>query len=157
MQQVDFTTLTAACAELQAGWIPGRLEKVYQRDRYTIALCLRTLQGRGWLTLAWHPQAARICLADPPPRLPDTFTFSDQLRHQLNGLALVGIQFIAPWERVLDLQFARRPGDPILWHLYVEIMGPPPPPPPAIECPSDSNRSALRTSASIVGGFTQFK
>jgi len=123
MQQVDFTTLTAACAELQAGWIPGRLEKVYQRDRYTIALCLRTLQGRGWLTLAWHPQAARICLADPPPRLPDTFTFSDQLRHQLNGLALVGIQFIAPWERVLDLQFARRPGDPILWHLYVEIMG----------------------------------
>ena len=123
MQQVDFTTLTAACAELQAGWIPGRLEKVYQRDRFTITLCLRTLQGRGWLTLAWHPQAARICLADPPPRLPDTFTFSDQLRHQLNGLALVGIQFIAPWERVLDLQFARRPGDPILWHLYVEIMG----------------------------------
>ncbi|MEQ8968871.1 MAG: NFACT RNA binding domain-containing protein [Coleofasciculus sp. C1-SOL-03] len=123
MQQVDVTTLTAACAELQAGWIPGRLEQVYQRDRYTIALCLRTLQGRGWLTLAWHPQAARICLTDPPPRLPDTFTFSDQLRHQLKGLALVGIQFIAPWERVLDLQFARRPGDAILWHLYVEIMG----------------------------------
>ncbi|MEQ8959437.1 MAG: NFACT RNA binding domain-containing protein [Coleofasciculus sp. C2-GNP5-27] len=123
MQQVDVTTLTAACAELQAGWIPGRLEQVYQRDRYTIALCLRTLQGRGWLTLAWHPQAARICLTDPPPRLPDTFTFSDQLRHQLKGLALVRIQFIAPWERVLDLQFARRPGDPILWHLYVEIMG----------------------------------
>ena len=24
---------------------------------------------------------------------------------------------------MLDLQFARRPGDPILWHLYVEIMG----------------------------------
>ncbi|MEQ9358193.1 Rqc2 family fibronectin-binding protein [Coleofasciculus chthonoplastes] len=123
MQQVDVTTLTAACAELQAGWIPGRLEQVYQRDRFTIALCLRTLQGRGWLTLAWHPQAARICLTDPPPRLPDTFTFSDQLRHQLKGLALVGIQFIAPWERVLDLQFARRPRDPILWHLYVEIMG----------------------------------
>ncbi|MEQ8757448.1 MAG: NFACT RNA binding domain-containing protein [Coleofasciculus sp. G1-WW12-02] len=123
MQQVDFTTLTAACTQLQAGWIPGRLEQVYQRDRYTIALCLRTLQGRGWLTVAWHPQAARICLSDPPPRIPDTFTFSDQLRHQLNGLALVGIQFIAPWERVLDLQFARRPGDPILWHLYVEIMG----------------------------------
>jgi predicted ribosome quality control (RQC) complex YloA/Tae2 family protein len=123
MQQVDVTTLTAACAELQAGWIPGRLEQVYQRDRFTIALCLRTLQGRGWLTLAWHPQAARIGLTDPPPRLPDTFTFSDQLRHQLKGLALVRIQFIAPWERVLDLQFARRPRDPILWHLYVEIMG----------------------------------
>jgi predicted ribosome quality control (RQC) complex YloA/Tae2 family protein len=43
--------------------------------------------------------------------------------HQLGGLALVDFVAIAPWERVLDLQFARRPGDPILWHLYVEIMG----------------------------------
>ena len=123
MQPVDFTTLTAACAELRAEWIPGRIEQVYQRDRYTIALCLRTLKQRGWLTLSWHPQAARICIGDPPPRIPDTFTFSDQLRHQLNGIALVRIEAIAPWERVLDLQFARRPGDPPIWHLYVEIMG----------------------------------
>ncbi|HEY9830946.1 MAG TPA: NFACT RNA binding domain-containing protein, partial [Stenomitos sp.] len=88
-----------------------------------IALCLRTLKHRGWLTISWHPQAARIYLGDPPPRTPDTFTFSDQLRHQLSGLALVSIEVIAPWERVLDLQFARRPGDPVSYHLYVEIMG----------------------------------
>lgn len=122
MQPVDFTTLTAACCQLRAEWVPGRTEQVYQRDRYTIALGLRTLKHRGWVTVSWHPQAARICLGDPPPKTPDTFTFSDQLRHQLNGLALVAIEMIAPWERVLDLQFARRPGDPVNWHLYVEIM-----------------------------------
>jgi predicted ribosome quality control (RQC) complex YloA/Tae2 family protein len=123
VQPVDFTTLTAACAELRADWLPSRLEQVYQRDRHTIALALRTLDRRGWLTVSWHPQAARVCLGDAPPRTPDTFTFSQQLRHQLGGLALVDMVAIAPWERVVDLQFARRPGDPALWHVYVEIMG----------------------------------
>ncbi|MBF2020526.1 MAG: NFACT family protein [Hydrococcus sp. C42_A2020_068] len=123
MQSVDFTTLTAACAELRTRWLPARVEQVYQRDRYTVVLALRTLKQRGWLTLCWHPQAARICIGDAPPRIPDTFTFSDQLRHQLNGYALTAIDAIAPWERVVDLQFAKRPGDLPQWHLYVEIIG----------------------------------
>ena len=123
MQAVDFTTLTAACSEIRDRWLPARTEQVYQRDRYTIALLLRTLDQRGWLEISWHPQAAHICIGSPPPRIPDTFTFSQQLLHQLNGLALVKINAIAPWERVVDLQFARRPGEPALWHLYVEIMG----------------------------------
>jgi predicted ribosome quality control (RQC) complex YloA/Tae2 family protein len=123
MQPVDFTTLTAACGELRTSILPARLEQVIQRDRHTICLALRTLKGRHWLTISWHPQAARFCIGDPPPRTPDTFTFSDQLRHQLGGLALVAIEPIAPWERAIDLQFAKRPGDPVLWHLYVEIMG----------------------------------
>ena len=123
MQPVDYTTLMASCAELNRDWIPSRLEQVYQRDRFTICLALRTLKAKPWLTISWHPEAARINLGDPPPRVKDTFTFSDQLRHQLNGLALTGIKAIAPWERVLDLQFARRPGEAALWHLYVEIMG----------------------------------
>jgi predicted ribosome quality control (RQC) complex YloA/Tae2 family protein len=123
VQPVDFTTLAAACSELRAHWLPSRLEQVYQRDRYTIAVALRTLKQRGWLEISWHPQAARICINDPPPRSPDTFTFSQQLVHQLNGLALVAIEPIAPWERVIDLQFARRPGESALHHIYVEVMG----------------------------------
>ena len=123
MQPVDFTTLTAACTELRTQWLPARIEQVFQRDRTHLYFALRTLNRRGWLTLSWHPQAARVCIGTPPPKAPDTFTFSDQLRHQLKGLALVAIEAIAPWERVLDFQFARRPGDPILWHLYAEIMG----------------------------------
>ncbi|WYL92470.1 MAG: NFACT family protein [Gloeotrichia echinulata IR180] len=123
MQPVDFTTLTATCSEIRANWLPSRTEQVYQRDRYTIAVALRTLKQRGWLEISWHPQAARISIGEPPPRIPDTFTFSQQLIHQLGGLALVGIEAIAPWERVVDLQFARRPGESPLYHIYVEIMG----------------------------------
>ncbi|MBD2101421.1 NFACT family protein [Leptolyngbya sp. FACHB-261] len=123
MQAVDFTTLVAAVEELRQLWLPARLEQVYQLDRTTLALGLRTLQNRGWLTLSWHPQFARLHLGDPPPRTPDTFTFSEQLRHALNGLALVSLELAAPWERVLDLQFARRPGDSVICHLYAEIMG----------------------------------
>ena len=123
VQPVDFTTLTAACSELRADWLPARCEQVYQRDRTTLCLALRTIKQRGWLTLSWHPQAARIHIGEPPPRIPDTFTFSQQLKHQINGLALIAIEPIAPWERALDLQFAQRPGDPPRWHLYVEIMG----------------------------------
>lgn len=123
MQTFDFTTLTAICSELSAQWLPSRVEQVYQRDRYTIAIALRTFKERGWLEISWHTQGARICIGSSPPRLPDTFTFSQQLIHQLNGLALVAIEIIAPWERVIDLQFARRPGESPLYHLYVEIMG----------------------------------
>ena len=123
MQPVDFTTLVAACRDLQQQWIPARLEQVYQRDRHTIALALRTLKQRGWLTISWHPQAARICLGEAPPRTPDTFTFSEQLRHQLNGFALTALELAAPWERVVDLQFAQRPGESPAWHLYIEIIG----------------------------------
>ena len=123
MQPVDYTTLIASCTELKRDWIPSRVEQVYQRDRFTISLALRTLKAKPWLTICWHPEAARINIGEPPPRIKDTFTFSDQLRHQFKGLALIGIEAIAPWERVLDLQFANRPGEAPLWHLYVEIMG----------------------------------
>ncbi len=122
MQSVDFTTLYAVCCDLKAHWLPARLEQVYQCDRYTLALALRTLEKRSWLTLCWHPQAARLCLGEPPPKGTDTFTLSEQLRHQLKGFALIGLQPAAPWERVIDLQFARRPQDPVAWHLYIEVM-----------------------------------
>lgn len=123
MQPIDFTTLTAICSDLRNTWIPSRLEQVYQSDRHTISLCLRTFKDKAWLTISWHPEAARICIGNPPPRIRDTFTFSEQLRHQLNGYALIAIKAIAPWERVVDFQFGKRPGDEALYHLYVEIMG----------------------------------
>ena len=123
MQPVDFTTLTAVTADLRSHWLPARCEQVYQRDRFTLFIALRTLDRRGWLAISWHPQAARLHIAPPPPKKTDTFTFSQQLKHQLGGLALTKIEPIAPWERAFDLQFARRPDEPALWHLYVEVMG----------------------------------
>jgi len=123
VQPVDFTTLAAVSADLRSRWLPARCEQVYQRDQYTLFIALRTLDSRGWLAISWHPQAARLHMAEPPPKQPDTFTFSQQLKHQLGGLALTQINPLSPWERALDLQFARRPDEPALWHLYVEVMG----------------------------------
>jgi predicted ribosome quality control (RQC) complex YloA/Tae2 family protein len=123
MQQVDFTTLTAAVRELQPDWVPARVETVYQRDRYTLALGLRTLNKRGWIAISWHPQAARIVLTDPPPRIPDTFTLSQQLRSVLGGLAMTGMEMPTPWERLVRLTFATRPGAEALYYLYVEPIG----------------------------------
>lgn len=123
MQPVDFTTLIAVTQDLRRHWVPSRCEQVVQWDTTSLALALRTLNQQAWLTLSWHPQAARLHLGDKPPRGQDTFTFSRQLKHQLNQLALVAIHPVAPWERVLDLQFGPRPGDLPQWHLYVEIMG----------------------------------
>ncbi len=123
IQPVDYTTLVALVSELRRDWLPSRLEQIYQYDPQTLCLCLRTLNAREWLWISWHPQAARMHIGDRPPRDPDTFTFSEQLRHQIKGLALTAIEMIAPWERVVDLQFGKRPGDPPLWHLFVEIMG----------------------------------
>jgi predicted ribosome quality control (RQC) complex YloA/Tae2 family protein len=123
VQSFDLTTLTAVCSELRQNFLPSRLEQVYQRDRNTISMALRTLQGRGWLEISWHTQAARLHIGDAPPRIPDTFAFSQQLLSQLNGLALVAIAATSPWERVVDLQFSHRPGEDALYHVYVEIMG----------------------------------
>jgi predicted ribosome quality control (RQC) complex YloA/Tae2 family protein len=123
MQQVDFTTLLAACHELAQDWVPAKVETVYQFDKHTLGIGLRNLSSRGWLGISWHPEATRIHLTQPPPKVADTFTFSQQLRAQLGGLALVAIAPVAPWERVMDLQFAQRPGDPALFHLFVEVMG----------------------------------
>jgi predicted ribosome quality control (RQC) complex YloA/Tae2 family protein len=123
MQQVDFTTLTAAVRELQLDWVPARVETVYQRDRFTLSLGLRTLERRGWITISWHPQGARIVLTDPPPRIADTFTLSQQLRSVLGGLAMTEMVMVAPWERLVQLKFARRPGEDPLYYLYVEPIG----------------------------------
>jgi predicted ribosome quality control (RQC) complex YloA/Tae2 family protein len=123
MQQVDFTTLTAAVRELQPEWIPARVESVYQKDRYTLALSLRTLDKRGWIAISWHPQAARIVMTDPPPRIPDTFTLSQQLRSVLGGLAMTEMEILLPWERLVRLAFAKRPGAEALYYLYVEPIG----------------------------------
>jgi predicted ribosome quality control (RQC) complex YloA/Tae2 family protein len=123
MQPADLTTLVALSHELNEVCVPARLEQVHQSDRHTIHLQLRTLDKKLWLLLCWHPQAARLHLCAPPPKNPDTFTFSQQILHQVAGFALVSVNLTSQWERVIDLQFAKRPDDEVQWHLYLEAMG----------------------------------
>ena len=123
MQPFDYTTLVAVRQDIAQDWLPSRVEQVYQRDRHTIYLSLRTIQKRGWLTICWHPEAARVCIAEAPPKKPDTFTFSDQLRHQFKGLALKAIEVIAPWERVLDFTLQKWNFGLIIYSKFKEIIG----------------------------------
>jgi len=123
LQPCDVTTLRAVCQELRRDWVPARIERVVQTDKYHLYLGLRTLKQRGWLVLSWHPQASRLHLSPAPPPVADTFTFSQQLWHQLGHLALTDLRLIDPWERVVVCDFAARPGDPPQWHLYLEVMG----------------------------------
>jgi len=123
LQACDLTTLVAVCQELRRDWMPARIEKILQTDKHHLYLNLRTLHGRGWLLLSWHPQASRLHLSPAPPPEPDTFTFSQQLWQKLGHLALTDLRLSDPWERVVDLHFAPRPGEPAQWHLYLEVMG----------------------------------
>ena len=123
MQPADLTTLVALTHELDQACVPARLEQVHQSYRHTLHLQLRTLEKKQWLLLSWHPQAARLHSCPPPPKQPDTFTFSQQILHQVAGYALVAVKLTSPWERVIDLQFAKRPDDEVQWHLYLEVMG----------------------------------
>ncbi|MEM8717113.1 MAG: NFACT family protein, partial [Cyanobacteria bacterium P01_G01_bin.4] len=122
MQLFDLTTAIAVHRDLVATCLPARVEIVQQTDLYTLHLALRTLQGRQWITLSWHPQAARFHSGRRVPKQPDPFQFSGTAQ-RLRGLALSAIVQIDPWERVFDWQFAPRPQDDVQLHLYLETMG----------------------------------
>ncbi|MEM6447827.1 MAG: NFACT RNA binding domain-containing protein [Cyanobacteria bacterium P01_D01_bin.123] len=122
VQPFDLTTLIAVRHALCQRLLPARLEVIQQSDLWTLHLGLRTLRSWEWLTLSWHPQAARVHGCAPVPKAPDPFQFSQQIQ-KIRGLALVDIIQTDPWERVLKWQFASRPGEIPRWHLYLEMMG----------------------------------
>ena len=122
LQPMDFTSLRAVLAEWRSLLLPSRFEKAQQADGQTLELALRSLSGVHWLTLCWQAEAARVHLMAPPPRRGEGSTLAQQLQHGLRGLALVTIEQ-PPWERVVELGFARRPGEAVERWLVVELMG----------------------------------
>ncbi|MCP9878689.1 NFACT family protein [Cyanobium sp. A1C-AMD] len=122
MQAVDVTTLRAVLAEWRPLLLPSRFEKAQQASPQALQIGLRSLSGSHWLELSWQAEAARLHTIPPPPRQGDGSTLAQQLQHGLKGLALIEIQQQG-WERVVELGFARRPGEPVLRWLVVELMG----------------------------------
>jgi predicted ribosome quality control (RQC) complex YloA/Tae2 family protein len=122
LQPIDATTLRALVAELRRTLVPSRFEKAQQPDGHTLQVALRHLDGVQWLELSWLAEAPRLLAIPPPPRLGEGSTLASQVLHGLRGLALVAIHQQG-WERVVHLEFAARPGDPIQRHLVLEIMG----------------------------------
>ena len=119
---MDVTTLRAVLAELRPMLLPSRFERAQQPDPHTLQLGLRSHQGRHWLEISWRAEAPRLLAIGPPPRQGEGSTLAQQLQHGLAGLALVAI-VQEGWERVVELHFAPRPGEPVCRHLVVELMG----------------------------------
>jgi predicted ribosome quality control (RQC) complex YloA/Tae2 family protein len=122
LQAMDLTTLRAVLAELRPLLLPSRFEKAQQSDGQTLQLGFRSLAGRHWLELSWQAEAPRLLAIAPPPRAGDGSTLAQQVQHGLSGLALVGLHQEG-MERVVELQFATRPGDPVCRRLVLELMG----------------------------------
>jgi len=122
LQAMDFTSLKAVLWELRPQLLPSRFEKARQADAHTLQLGFRSLEGRTWLELSWLAEAPRLLAIEPPPRGGEGSTLAQQLQHGLSGLALVGLEQPG-WERVVELQFAQRPGEAIQRSLVVELMG----------------------------------
>lgn len=122
VQPIDATTLRALVGELRGVLLPSRFEKAQQSDGQTLRLALRHLSGVQWLEISWMAEAPRLLAIPPPPRKGEGSTLALQLQHGLRGLALVSISQQG-WERVVRLDFAARPGQPVERHLVVELMG----------------------------------
>jgi predicted ribosome quality control (RQC) complex YloA/Tae2 family protein len=122
MQSQDTTTLRAVVAELAPQLLPARFEKAQQPRPQALQLGFRTASSRLWLEVSWQADDARCHAILPPPRQGEGSTLAQQLQHSLGGLALVSLDQ-PPWERVLRLGFAPRPGEPLQRQLLIELMG----------------------------------
>jgi len=119
---MDLTSLRAVLSELRPALLPSRFEKAQQPDAHSLHLGFRTLERRFWLELSWQAEAPRLMAIEAPPKLGSGSTLAQQLQHGLSGLALSELRQEG-WERVVELQFAPRPGDPVQRTLVLELMG----------------------------------
>ena len=81
----DYTALVASVCEVRALGVPTKVELAAQADAYTLVLGLRGIDGNVALHVSWHPDAARVCLGPPPPRIHKT----EQLSFGEQGHALL--------------------------------------------------------------------
>ncbi|KAG0581923.1 hypothetical protein M758_3G020500 [Ceratodon purpureus] len=126
VQAMDYTVIKAVCTELSTKWTPAKIERIVQADRFTLLISIRTVEESGWLRLCWNPACAHISVGDPPggvPSIAEAFSFGEQLRYLLKGLAIIEVRIPQDWERVIELRLGARPSDPPSKHLFVEIMG----------------------------------
>jgi predicted ribosome quality control (RQC) complex YloA/Tae2 family protein len=122
MQPQDTTCLKAVVDELQPVLLPARFEKAQQPNPHAVQLGFRTFTHRLWLELRWQADCPRFHSIPAPARLGEGSTLAQQLQHALSGLALVNLQQPA-WERVVQLDFAERPGAALKRKVLLELMG----------------------------------
>jgi predicted ribosome quality control (RQC) complex YloA/Tae2 family protein len=101
------------------------VETAVQADAYTLVLGLRGLDGKTAVHVSWHPDAARVALGSPPPRVHKTenLSFGEQTNAVLRDLILTEASVPTAWERVAVFSFAERPGADPKYKLRVETQG----------------------------------
>jgi hypothetical protein len=95
VQAMDYTTIKAACTELSSSWVPAKIEKIVQSDRFTLGMAIRTMERSSWLKICWNPACAHISVGDTlsgnDVSVSDNFSFGEQLRYLLRGLAILEV------------------------------------------------------------------
>ena len=121
-QTMDITSIKAILHNLSKEILPSKFEAAQQPEPNTIQIGFRGINNFNWIEVCWQGDCARIIKIDRPDKQGNTSTLARQLSCGLKYMALVAIKQ-EKFERVIQLEFAKRPGDEISKFLIFELMG----------------------------------
>ncbi len=121
-QTMDITSIKAILNNLSNEILPSKFEAAQQPEPNTIQIGFRGINNFNWIEVCWQGDCARIIKIDRPEKQGNTSTLARQLSCGLKYMALVSIKQ-DKFERVIQLEFAKRPGDKVSKFLIFELMG----------------------------------
>ncbi len=121
-QTMDITSIKAVLHNLSNEILPSKFEIAQQPEQNTIQIGLRGINNISWIEVSWQGDCARIIKIDRPEKIGHTSTLARQLSCGLKYMALVSIKQ-EKFERVIKLEFAKKPGDSASKFLIFELMG----------------------------------
>lgn len=122
---LDGLSLSTLLTELNAKLSGGRIDKIFQTDKYTLIMWVRQPTQNLCLLISVNPQHPRIHLIDTPPENPATPpAFSMLLRKHLEGGRIAQIeQYSLDRIALLSIDTRGEGGVIITKYLTVELMG----------------------------------
>ena len=121
-QIMDVTSIKSILHYLSNEILPSKFESAQQPEHNTIQICLRGMRNINWIEVSWQGDCARILRIERPAKIGTNSTLAQQLNYGLKYMALVSIKQ-ETFERVIKLEFAKKPGDEITKYLIIELMG----------------------------------
>ena len=121
-QTMDITSIKAILHNLSNEILPSKFETAQQPEPSTIQIGFRGINNINWIEVCWQGDCARIIKIDRPDKQGNASTLARQLSCGLKYMALVSIKQ-DKFERVIQLEFAKKPGDEISKSLIFELMG----------------------------------
>ncbi len=121
-QVMDVTSIKSILHYLSHQILPSKFESAQQPEQNTIQICFRGINNINWVEFSWQGDCARVLSIKRPERIGTNSTLAQQLNYGLKYMALVSIKQ-EKFERVIKLEFAKKPGDQITKYLILELMG----------------------------------